>query len=106
GVTSQGSIFVNGIEYDTSTATITINGQPGTEADLLVGMYVDVIGTDDGVIGIATSVTYNSDMNGAVTAVFNPVDGTLEIMGKLSLFYPRQPSRVRFPALTFQKTFF
>ena len=43
-ISALGSIFVNGIEFDTTNAVITFEGDPATEADLKRGMYVFVRG--------------------------------------------------------------
>ena len=39
-----GSIFVNGIEYETDDAEIVVNGQAADESALRLGMVVDVSG--------------------------------------------------------------
>ena len=72
-ITAFGSIFVNGIEYSTTTATITINGvvQPvGDQSALKVGMAVLVDGTvnADGLTGIATTVDFLGDLEGTIDA--------------------------------------
>lgn len=72
-ITAFGSIFVNGIEYSTATATITINGvvQPvGDQSALKVGMAVLVDGTvnPDGLTGIATTVDFLGDLEGTIDA--------------------------------------
>ena len=72
-ITAFGSIFVNGIEYSTTTATITINGvvQPvGDQSALKVGMAVLVDGTvnPDGLTGTATTVDFLGDLEGTIDA--------------------------------------
>ena len=69
-VTGFGSVFVNGIEFDTRQATITRNGQSALERDLRIGQIVTVMGTrnDARTTGTATSVTYRSNVVGPVTA--------------------------------------
>ena len=48
-IDSFGSIFVNGIEFDTDQAEIYLNGQLASDNDLKLGMVVTVNGaTDDG----------------------------------------------------------
>lgn len=66
-----GSIFIDGVEYDTATAQIRIDDQPATEADLRVGHVVKVIGTlaPDGKKGTAKQVTLTSDVRGDVASV-------------------------------------
>ena len=70
-VTGFGSIFVNGVEYSTSGATIIVDDQPGTESDLRVGQIVRVEGSVDasGVRGTATRVTFADQVDGPVQSV-------------------------------------
>ncbi len=70
-VTGFGSIFVNGVEYSTSGATITVDGRPGTQADLAVGDVVSIVGRIDanGTTGTAVSVTFDDDVEGPVQSV-------------------------------------
>ena len=70
-ITSFGSIFVNGVEYDISTANITINGVGGQlPGALRLGMAVRVTGTVNvgGVTGTATLVEYLGDIEGSIDA--------------------------------------
>ena len=62
-ITGFGSVFVNGVEYATSAAQITINGQSGTEAQLRAGEIVTLQGTvnSDGTTGAATTLNLNCD---------------------------------------------
>src|SRR5712692_73002 len=46
-ITAKGSIFVNGVEYSTAGAAITVDDKPSVENDLKVGMVVKVRGTSD-----------------------------------------------------------
>ena len=66
-----GSIFVNGVEFDTDNATIIIDGEEATEADLGVGMVVLVKGTvnDDGITGIAETVIFDDEIEGPISAI-------------------------------------
>src|SRR5919106_4552124 len=61
-VTGLGSIVVTGITFNTEDATITVNGQPGSAADLRVGHVVTVRGTLDprGTVGTAETVVFES----------------------------------------------
>lgn len=74
-ITGFGSIFVNGVEFKTSSSTFNVDDNPdGTEDDLAIGMHVTVNGTlnADGVTGNATSVTYDDQLQGPVGAP--PID--------------------------------
>ena len=70
-VTGLGSVFVNGIEFDTRQAQITVNGQSALERDLKVGQVVTVTGTrnDARTTGTASAVSYHSDVEGPLSAV-------------------------------------
>ena len=66
-----GSIFVNGVEFDTDNASIFVDGVPAGEPDLSVGMVVSVEGTinADGVTGVATVVIFDNELKGPVQAI-------------------------------------
>lgn len=67
-ISSFGSIFVNGIEWDISNADIELDGQSGSEADLRVGMVVRVQGdfAASGTAGEATRVTFDDEVEGPI----------------------------------------
>jgi len=84
-ITGFGSVFVNGVEYDTSGSSIRQDGVPASESDLAVGMVVEVRGSDDGTNGIAQSIEANDEMEGIVLAnniAAGATTGTLDIMGQ------------------------
>ncbi|MCB1877390.1 MAG: hypothetical protein KDH88_15570 [Chromatiales bacterium] len=70
-ISSFGSVFVNGVRYDTEKAEIFIDGMPATTAELRVGMRVRVAGSlnADGVSGSASSVRFDSDVLGFLESV-------------------------------------
>ena len=84
-VTGFGSVFINGIEYETDGASITVDGQSVSESELEVGMVVHVEGSDDGSVGQATSISNDDELEGLV--INNSVDatsqtGSMNIMGQ------------------------
>ena len=84
-VTGFGSVFVNGIEYETDGASISIDGQSASESELEVGMIVHIEGYDDGSVGHATSISNSDELEGLV--ISNGVDpatqiGSMDIMGQ------------------------
>jgi len=84
-ITGFGSIFVNGVEYDTSSSNIRLDGVSASESDLGVGMVVEVRGSDDGTNGVAQSIEANDEMEGIVLAnniAAGATTGTLDIMGQ------------------------
>ena len=67
-ITGFGSIFVNGVEFETDSATFNVDGVSGTQEDLAIGMKVDIEGTinADGVTGMATHVDFDEELQGPV----------------------------------------
>ncbi|NOX20702.1 MAG: hypothetical protein GXO99_05505 [Nitrospirae bacterium] len=76
-VSGFGSIFVNGIEFDTSNATIIVEGKPGTESDLSVGMKVTVSASDS----MADEVIFEPEIKGIITDIDAPAN-SLDVMGQ------------------------
>lgn len=70
-VTGFGSVFVDGVEYGTSSAQIRLDDQAGAESQLRVGQVVTVRGTLDasGNTGTAAEITFNSDAKGPIGQV-------------------------------------
>jgi len=82
-VTGLGSVFVNGIEFSTTGATIKIDDNPGVEGDLKVGMVVKVRGTSDDTTrkGTATQVEARDILEGRISSV-DAVNKTITVMGQ------------------------
>lgn len=84
-ISGFGSVFVNGVEYQTSNAVIKVNGNDATEDDLALGMVVNVKGTvnPNGTTGQASSIEYNNEIKGTVMAVnLTNGAGTVDVMGQ------------------------
>lgn len=81
-ITGFGSVFVNGVEFDTSNATVYVNDLPATEQDLSIGMVVAVVGSSNAARtrGKADAIYYENEVRGMVLS--NDRTGTLEIMGQ------------------------
>ncbi|MBT0665594.1 hypothetical protein KI809_14895 [Geobacter pelophilus] len=66
-ITALGSIFVNGVEYATTSSSVTVDKSSGTESELKVGRVVTVKGSQsDDLHGIATTVEYKDNLEGPV----------------------------------------
>lgn len=80
-ITAKGSIFVNGVEYNTSGATITLNGVSATEADLKVGMHVELKGDIDtgNNTGVATEIESDNSLQGPISAI---VGNDITVLGQ------------------------
>ena len=81
-ITGFGSVFINGVEYDTTGTNFVVNGVAGNESSLKLGMVVTLNGSDDANgKGQAVSVNFEDVADGVVIANNVAVDGTLNIMG-------------------------
>jgi len=88
-VTGFGSIFVDGVEFETDSSSFSLDdGDDGTEDQdgLAVGMVVTVTGTvnADGVTGTAEHIEFDDELEGIVNASNVGADGTgtMTIMGQ------------------------
>jgi len=90
-ISGFGSVISNGIRYDTTTATFTIDGQSGSQSDLSVGDVVLIKGTidDDNTNAVAVTVEFDDNVEGPVTAgsiVFDAEDpeagGMFKVLGQ------------------------
>jgi len=87
-VSGFGSVFVNGVEFETTGARIVMDDNPNaTEDDLRIGMVVKVEGrvNDDGITGKADRILFDADLDGPVTSVADVASGRLEILGQAVL---------------------
>ncbi|HED33480.1 MAG TPA: hypothetical protein ENJ08_04570 [Gammaproteobacteria bacterium] len=88
-ISSFGSIFVNGVEFNTDSATFDIEDVSGSQQDLSVGMVVQISGSinPDGVTGTATSVRYGDQLEGPIddTVTSNPdnTEKSFNVLGTL-----------------------
>jgi hypothetical protein len=90
GVTSQGpitgfgSIFLDGVEYTTSSAQIRIDGQSAAESQLRVGYIVTLRGTvnSDGKTGTATEVNFTQGVRGLISAIDTSAS-TFTVLGQV-----------------------
>lgn len=82
-----GSIYVNGVKYNTDSADYTVDDESASSDDALgVGMKVKVVGriNDDGRTGTAESIYYDDDLEGPIDAASLTVSGdtaTFTILG-------------------------
>jgi hypothetical protein len=84
-ITGFGSIFVNGVEFETNGSSISVDGESASEDDLKLGMQVTVVGSANGTTGNATAISFNDDLEGLV--ISNSISGgqaigSMDIMGQ------------------------
>ncbi len=99
-ITGFGSIFVNGVKFETIRSSFDIEGTQGTQDDLAIGMVVKVNGTinPDGVTGTATEIIFDDDLQGPVanfnlaadrlTATFTVMGINVQVDKKTTYFDP------------------
>jgi hypothetical protein len=82
-ISGFGSVFVNGVEFSTASANITIDGRRGSESELRVGQVVRVSGRidADGRRGTATSIDFDDAVEGPVASI-DAAAGTLVVLGQ------------------------
>lgn len=82
-----GSIFVNGIEFETDDSVVSIDDDDGLESDLALGMVVTVRGSlnDDGLGGTAEFVNFDDDVQGPITSISENADATQKTLTVLGL---------------------
>jgi hypothetical protein len=99
-ITGFGSVFVNGVEFETTGSSFDIDDDSAaTEGDLALGMVVTIVGTinNDGVTGTANSIQYDDEVEGPVsndplensdmtTKTFNVFDFTVVVNKNTTVF--------------------
>lgn len=83
-----GSVIVNGIRFDTSSTSFSVDDNVGSQDDLSVGQVVIVTGSidDDGLNGTADSIEYDDAVEGPVDAgSIDLTEGTLSVLGQAIL---------------------
>ena len=77
-ITAFGSIWVNGVRFDTSDSEIYVDGERSDENMLGLGMVVTVRGTvsSDGTSGTADRVDFSGEVEGPVTSLEVSPDGS------------------------------
>jgi len=81
-ITGFGSVIVNGVKFDDSSATVTMDGALATRDRLRLGMVVQIRGRigNDGT-GVADDIRYDNCVEGPITAM-NRVQNTVTVMGQ------------------------
>lgn len=88
-ITGFGSVIVNGVTYDTSSATFTKDGLSATQDDFSVGQVVLVKGTidDDGTNATANTVEFDDVVEGPVSS-HNTTTGEFVVLGQTVRIVP------------------
>lgn len=100
-IDSFGSIFVNGVRYDTDSADITIDSNSANASDLRLGMVVTVSGTTTGNTGTASSVIFDDDLQGPIAAISANADNSVKTLTILGLSVEADRLSTVFDDITF-----
>jgi len=82
-----GSIMVNGVEFETESAEVQIEGETASINDLQEGMVVEIEGTFDanGLTGTANTIFMEDNVEGPITSMTETTPGliiTMDVMGQ------------------------
>jgi len=89
-ITGFGSVFVNGVEFETDNSSFDVDDNPlATQDDLEIGMVVTINGNidDNGLTGTATSIVFDDEIEGPIDSEPVVVPGsdnsqkTLSVLG-------------------------
>ena len=82
-ISGFGSVIVNGVRFDTSGATFTIDDEAGSESDLAVGQVVLITGEidEDEATGTADTVSFDDAVEGPISEI-DTVNDTLIVLGQ------------------------
>jgi hypothetical protein len=83
-ITGFGSVIVNGVRFDDSSASVVDGDGVARSRDALrLGMTVEIDGTDiAGTTGVATRIRYDSDLLGLVDTPVDPATGGFTLLGQ------------------------
>ncbi len=76
-ITGFGSVIVNGVEFESSTADVTLDDSPSNESSLRIGMEVTVRSNGT----TASSITAADDLEGPITGI-DAVAKSFSVMGQ------------------------
>ena len=86
-ISGFGSVISNGTEFNTDSAAVMMDGQPGNLADLRIGMMVSIRATvnDETGAALASAIHFSDDVEGPITSI-NMVNSTLVVLGRTIFF--------------------
>lgn len=87
-ITGFGSVFINGVEYETDSAEVSTDDNAGaSETDLQVGMVVTLNGevNEDGTTGNASSIHYDEQLKGPLDSI-DLLANSLSVLGQTIFF--------------------
>ena len=102
-ITGFGSVFVNGVEFETTGSQVSVDGKSATEDDLKVGMQVTIKGNANGNKGTASSISFDDDVEGLVISnsiTSGQLTGDINVMGQTVTVTDTTIFESKIPAVT------
>ena len=98
-----GSIFVNGVKFETDDSEVSLDGRASTQDKLRLGMVVTVHGSvnDDGRTGTADQVIFDDEVQGPITAIVTSQDGDSLLLTVLGVQVIAERSATVFDGVSF-----
>jgi hypothetical protein len=86
-ISGFGSVISHGIEFNTDSASVVMDGQPANLSDLRIGMMVAIRGTvnDETGAAVASAIHFADDVEGPITSI-NTVTNTFVVLGRTVFF--------------------
>lgn len=86
-ISGFGSVISKGIEFNTDSATVTMDGLPGNLSDLQIGMVVSIRGVVNDTTGAATAnaISFSDEAEGPITDL-DPATNTFVLLGRTVFF--------------------
>ena len=86
-ISGFGSVISHGIEFNTDSASVVMDGQPANLSDLRIGMMVTIRGTvnDETGAAVASAIHFADDVEGPITSI-NTVNSTFVVLGRTVFF--------------------
>lgn len=85
-ISGFGSVISQGIEFNTDSVTVTMDGEPGILSDLRIGMVVSIRGTvnDETGAAVASQINFSDDAEGVITNLDAPTNSFV-VLGRTVL---------------------
>lgn len=99
-ITGFGSVYVNGVRYDTSGASVFMDDQAAAESALMVGQYVELKGHSHGAEHHADVIRYHNVIEGPIASIdvgagsFVAMGQTVQVTSATSLGDDITPSTI------------
>ncbi len=86
-ITRIGSVVSNGVEFNTGSASVTVDDQPGNPADLRVGQVVAINGSINTRNGMASArtISFLDEVEGPIASI-NELDNSFVVLGRTIVF--------------------